>query len=119
MPHNYISGRGYVLYLLLTAPNGATSFTTDAVFAFVAFTQTASGVVDRRPTLEGTGGLLSQSEVLLRQMVDRLVLVDLHTGAYVALSMQEEGEGAGKVLTARKRRKRERERDESFGITLL
>lgn len=44
-------------------------------------------VVDWRPTLEGAGRLLSQSEVLLRQMVDRLVLVDLHTGAYVALTM--------------------------------
>lgn len=48
-----------------------------------------------RPTLEGAGRLLSKSEVFLRQMVDRLVLVDLHTGAYVALAMQEESEGAG------------------------
>lgn len=47
------------------------------------------------PTLEGAGRLLSKSEVLLRQMVDRLVLVDLHTGAYVALPVQEESEGAG------------------------
>lgn len=52
-------------------------------------------VVDCGPTLEGAGCLLGQSEVLLCQMVDRLVLVDLHTGAYVALTMQEEGEGAG------------------------
>lgn len=89
------------------------------MFALIVLTQTVSGAVDWRPTLEGAGGLLSQSEVLLRQMVDRLVLVDLHTGAYVALAMQEEGEGAGKVLTARKRREKERERDESFGITLL
>lgn len=71
-------------------------------FAFVVlaqteplnFTKPPCGV-DWRPTLEGAGRLLSQSEVLLRQMVDRLVLVDLHTGTYVALAMQEEGEGAG------------------------
>ena len=47
------------------------------------------------PTLEGAGRLLSQSKVLLRQVVDGLVLVDLHTGAHVALAVQEEGKGAG------------------------
>lgn len=57
--------------------------------------QSNHSVVDRTPTLEGAGRLLSQSEVLLGQMVDRLVLVDLHTGAHVALAVQEEGEGAG------------------------
>lgn len=51
--------------------------------------------MDGRPTLEGAGRLLSQSEVLLRQVVDGLVLVDLHAGAHVALTVQEEGEGAG------------------------
>lgn len=51
--------------------------------------------MDQTPTLEGTGRLLSQSEVLLRQVIDGLVLVDLHTRAHVALTMQEEGEGAG------------------------
>ncbi len=70
-----------------------------------------------RPTLEGAGRLLSHSEVLLRQMVHGLVLVDLHTGAHVALTVQEEGEGAGQVLTVRK--KRQRERDDSLGNHIL
>lgn len=51
-------------------------------------------------TLEGAAGLLSQRQMLLAKVVDGLVLVDLHAGAHVAVSMQEEGEGAGQVLTA-------------------
>ena len=49
--------------------------------------------------MEGTGALLCQREVLLREQVHGLVLVDLHAGAHVAVAMQEEGEGAGQVLT--------------------
>lgn len=38
--------------------------------------------------------------MLLSDVVDRLVLRDLHAGAHVTLTMQEEGEGAREVLTA-------------------
>lgn len=57
------------------------------------------------PTLEGAGCLLSQSQVLLRQVVHWLVLVDLHTGADITIAVQEEGEGAGKMLTVKKTQK--------------
>lgn len=40
-------------------------------------------------------------------MVERLVLVDLHTGANIALTMQEEGEGTGYVLTVREQTENE------------
>jgi len=40
--------------------------------------------------------------VLLTQQVDRLVLVNLHTGAHVTVSMYEECEGAGQVFTEEK-----------------
>lgn len=51
------------------------------------------------PTLEWAGGLLGQGEVLVTQVVDRLVLVDLHTGANVTLPVEEEGERARQVFT--------------------
>lgn len=38
--------------------------------------------------------------MLLSDVVDRLVLRDLHTGAHVTLTMQEEGEGTREVFTA-------------------
>lgn len=38
-------------------------------------------------TLEGAGRLLSQSEVLLCQMVHWLVLVDLYTGADITITV--------------------------------
>lgn len=57
------------------------------------------------PTLEGAGCLLSQSKMLLCQMVHWLVLVDLYTGADVTIAVQEEGEGAGKMLTVKKKKK--------------
>lgn len=59
------------------------------------------------PTLEGAGRLLSQSKVLLCQMVHWLVLVDLYTGADITITMQEEGEGAGKMLTVKKKKKKQ------------
>lgn len=62
------------------------------------------------PTLEGAGCLLSQSKVLLCQMVHWLVLVDLHTGADVTIAVQEEGEGAGKMLTVKKKKKKDKEK---------
>lgn len=40
--------------------------------------------------------------MLLAQVVDWLVLVDLHTGDDVAVSVQKEGERAGQVLAAMK-----------------
>lgn len=67
-------------------------------------------LMDWGPTLEGVGRLLSESEVLLRQMVYWLVLVDLYTGAYVALTVQEEREGAGQVLTVRNQTEKEGQR---------
>lgn len=39
-------------------------------------------------------------------MVHWLVLVDLYTGADVAVAVQEEGEGAGKMLTVNKKGQR-------------
>lgn len=47
-----------------------------------------------RLTLYGTVGGLGQAHMLLSDVVDRLVLRDLHAGAHVTLTMQEEGEGA-------------------------
>jgi len=50
-------------------------------------------------TLERAGGLLGQCQVLLAQVVYGLVLVDLHTGAHITVSMQEEREGARQVFS--------------------
>lgn len=50
-------------------------------------------------TLKWAGGLLSQCQVVLAQVVHRLVLVDLHAGAHIAVSMQEECEGARQVFS--------------------
>ena len=61
-------------------------------------------------TLEGAGGLLGQGQVVLPQVVDWLVLVDLHAGAHITLPVQEEGEGAGQVFTGEQDRGRETER---------
>jgi len=58
--------------------------------------------------LERAGGLLGQCQVLLAQVVYGLVLVDLHTGAHITVSMQEEREGARQVFSEYER---ERERE--------
>lgn len=50
-------------------------------------------------TLEWAGGLLGQCQVILAQVVHGLVLVDLHAGAHIAVSMQEEREGARQVFS--------------------
>lgn len=54
------------------------------------------------PTLNWAAALLGQRQVLLTQQVDRLVLVNLHAGAHVTVSMYKEREGAGQVFTAEK-----------------
>lgn len=54
-------------------------------------------------TLEWAGGLLGQRQVLLAQMVHGLVLVDLHTGAHIAVSMQEKRERARQVFSEKER----------------
>lgn len=59
--------------------------------------------------MEWAGGLLGQCQVLLAQVVHGLVLVDLHTGAHITVSMQEEREGARQVFS-KKERERERNR---------
>lgn len=46
--------------------------------------------------------------MLLSDVVDRLVLRDLHAGAHVTLTMQEEGERAREVLTAAEKTQREK-----------
>lgn len=56
----------------------------------------------KTPTLKRAVWLLSQSEVLLAKQVHRLMLTDFHTGADIAVPMQEKGEGAGQVLTGNK-----------------
>lgn len=66
------------------------------------------------PTLEGAGCLLSQGQVLLRQVVHWLVLVDLHTGADITIAVQEEGEGAGKMLTVKKTQKTDKEKELTY-----
>ena len=48
--------------------------------------------------MDGGGGGLRQLDVVLCDVVGRLVLGDLHAGAHVALPVEEEGEGAGQVL---------------------
>lgn len=63
--------------------------------------------------MEGAGCLLSQSKVLLRQMVHWLVLVDLYTGADITIAVQEEGEGAGKMLTV-KTQKTDKEKEVTY-----
>lgn len=49
-------------------------------------------------TLHWAAAVLGLSQVFLTQQVDRLMLVNLHTGTHVVVSMQEEGEGTGQVL---------------------
>lgn len=49
--------------------------------------------------MEWAGGLLGQCQVLLAQVVHWLVLVDLHTGAHITVSMQEERERARQVFS--------------------
>lgn len=59
--------------------------------------------------MEWAGGLLGQCQVLLAQVVHRLVLVDLHAGAHITVSMQEEREGARQVFS-------EKERERETGV---
>ena len=59
-------------------------------------------LISNAPTLNRAAALLGQCQVLLTQQVDRLVLVNLHAGAHVTVSMHEECEGAGQVFTAEK-----------------
>lgn len=54
-------------------------------------------------TLEWAGGLLGQCQVLLTQVVHWLVLVDLHAGAHITVSMQEERERARQVFSEKER----------------
>lgn len=54
-------------------------------------------------TLEWAGGLLGQCQVLLVQVVHGLVLVDLHAGAHITVSMQEERERARQVFSEKER----------------
>lgn len=58
-------------------------------------------------TLHWAAAVLGLSQVLLTQQVDWLMLVDLHTGTYVVVSMQEEGEGTGQMLTEEEENKKE------------
>lgn len=58
-------------------------------------------MISNAPTLNQAAALLGQSQVLLTQQIDGLVLVNLHAGAHVTVSMYEECEGAGQVLTAK------------------
>ncbi len=58
-------------------------------------------MISNAPTLNQVAALLGQSQVLLTQQIDGLVLVNLHAGAHVTVSMYEEREGAGQVLTAK------------------
>lgn len=51
-----------------------------------------------KPTLKRAVRLLGESEVFFTKQVHRLMLTDFHTGANIAISMQEEGEWAGQVL---------------------
>lgn len=58
-------------------------------------------MISNAPTLNQAAALLGQSQVLLTQQIDGLVLVNLHAGAHVTVSMYKECEGAGQVLTAK------------------
>lgn len=62
----------------------------------------------RFATLQGTGALLGEAEVLLGQPLQGLVLGDLHARAHVAVAVHEEGESAGQVLAKRREKKRRR-----------
>lgn len=64
-------------------------------------------LISNAPTLNRAAALLGQGQVLLTQQVDRLVLVNLHAGAHVTVSMYEECEGAGQVFTAEKEQQME------------
>lgn len=55
-------------------------------------------------TLHWAAAVLGLSQVFLAQQVDRLMLVDLHAGTDVVVSMQEEGEGTGKMLALKSQR---------------
>lgn len=60
-------------------------------------------------TLHWAAAVLGLSQVFLTQQVDGLMLVDLHAGTHIVVSMQEEGEGTGQVFTFKNQRtKRER-----------
>lgn len=64
-------------------------------------------LISNAPTLNRAAALLGQGQVLLTQQVDRLVLVNLHAGAHVTVSMYKECEGAGQVFTAEKEQQME------------
>lgn len=51
-------------------------------------------------------GSLRQANVVFCDVVCRLVLGDLHTGAHIALPMEEEGEGARQAFTGDRKQKR-------------
>lgn len=73
-------------------------------------------LISKAPTLNRAAALLGQSQVLLTQQIDRLVLVNLHAGAHVAVSMYEEREGAGQVLTAEKEQMEDYSRVWSYSL---
>lgn len=54
-------------------------------------------------TLHWAAAVLGLSQVFITQQVDRLMLVNLHAGTHVVVSMQEEGEGTGQVLAFKSR----------------
>lgn len=59
-------------------------------------------------TLHWAAAVLGLSQVFLTQQVDRLMLVDLHTGTYVVVSMQEEREGTGQMLALKKEKQKQK-----------
>lgn len=63
----------------------------------------------RFATLQGTGALLGEAEVLFGQALQGLVLGDLHARAHVAVAVHEEGESAGQVLAKTRKKKQEEE----------
>lgn len=50
--------------------------------------------------MQGAGALLGETEMLLAQSLERLMLSDLHTRAHIAVTVYEEGECARQVLAA-------------------
>lgn len=56
-------------------------------------------------TLHRSWGGLCKSDVVLRDVVGRLVLDDLNTSTHIAFAVEKEGEGAGQVFAAERRMK--------------
>lgn len=71
------------------------------------------------PTLQWTGALLGEAEVLLAQPLQRLVLSDLHTRAHVAVSVHEESESARQMFAAGQKERFQQRRSEGFTSFLM